>query len=681
MGLVMNKPIFAAAAAALVLMGCAKHSVAPKPQPLVSGLIRENFDPKTRAQDDLFRAANGAWLDKNQIPAEKSSYGVYDVVNDRAEQELRAIIEDLATSDTAPDSEAQKIADLYTSYMDEPRADELGLKPLETEIARIDAITRKAELPALIAHLHRLSVAAPFVLSVNQDSKDSSQYVIEFSQSGLGMPDRDYYLSNEKAFVELRQQYAAYVEKMFTLAGISDAARSAREVIALETKLAAKQWTQVDERDVDKTYNKMDIAALKKLMPAFDWDLYFKESGIHVESVVVDEPNYFHEASRFLSSELLRTSKNYYKLRVLEAYAPFLSAPVVDADFSFNGKALSGVQELRPRWKRGVSLVDTSMGEALGKIFVRQHFPASHKKRMEQLVQNLFVAYGQEIDTLDWMSVETRQAAKTKLATFTAKIGYPNKWRDYSALKMSKDDLVGNVMRASDFEFQRQINKIGQPIDRDEWSMTPQTVNAYYNRERNEIVFPAAILRPPYFDMDADDAVNYGSIGATIGHEITHGFDDQGSKYDGAGNRKDWWTAEDRKNFDARAKQLAEQYQQYEPVPGFHINGELTLGENIADLGGLVIAYKAYRNSLAGKAEPVIDGYTGDQRFFLGYSQSWLDKSRDEALIHLIKSDPHSPPQYRVNGVVLNVPEFYQAFGLKPVDKLFETPEQRVRIW
>lgn len=677
----MNKTLISVVLVSLGLVACNKPPEIAAPKPVVSGLNRANFDVRTRPQDDLFRAVNGTWLDKTQIPADKSSYGIFDIVNDRAQQELRTIIENAATSKNAADSEAQKIGDLYNSFMDEPRADELGLKPLQAELARIDAVANKAELPALIAHLHRIGVSAQFDGFVHQDAKDSSQYIINFSQSGLGMPDRDYYLLSDPTFVDLRQKYAAYVEKIFTLAEIKDPAVAAQGVIEIETQLAGKQWTQVEERDVDKTYNKLDLAALKKLTPAFDWDLYLKEAGIKTTSVVVSEPNYFLAFSNIIQWMPLSSMKNYYKLRLLESYAPYLSASFVDEHFDFNGRALNGKQQLRPRWKRGVTLVDGSVGEAVGKIFVAQSFPAANKKRMEQLVQNLLKAYGEEIDTLDWMSADTRKAAKVKLALFKAKIGYPNKWRDYSALKISKDDLVGNVMRSSEFEYQREIGKLGQPIDREEWEMTPQTVNAYYNPERNEIVFPAAILRPPYFDMNADDAVNYGSIGATIGHEITHGFDDQGSKYDGAGNLKDWWSAEDRKNFDARAKLLAAQYAKYEPVPNFHINGELTLGENIADLGGLVIAYKAYRNAMVGKTERVIDGDVGDQRFFLGYSQSWMEKGRDESLISQLKSDPHSPPQYRVNGVVVNVPAFYKAFGVKQGDKMYKAPEARINIW
>ena len=678
----MRKTLLAIAATSLLLMACGKRHETSAPKAVSSGLLRGNYDVSTRFQDDLFRATNGAWLDKAKIPADKSSYGAFDLVNDRTELQLRTIIENVATGPAqVVGSEAQKIGDLYNSFMDEPQADELGLKPIEAELARIDAVTAKTDLAVLIAQLHRVGVPGPFDPDVHQDPKNSTQYAIDFSQSGLGMPDRDYYLSSEKTFVDLRQQYAAYIEKLFTLANIQDPAVRAHAVVEFETQLADKQWTKVDSRDAEKAYNKLDITALKALTPTFDWAAYLKQAGVNTPAVLVSQPSYLREFALISQRTSLETQKDYYKLRVLESYASYLSQPFVDASFEFNAQALSGVPQQRPRWKRGVAIVEDVLGEALGKVFVQQHFPAENKKRIEQLVQNLLKAYGEEIDTLEWMSPETRKAARAKLAMFTAKIGYPNKWRDYSALKIVKGDLVGNVMRAQEFEYQRNINKLGQAIDRDEWEMTPQTVNAYYNSERNEIVFPAAILSPPYFDMTADDAANYGGIGATIGHEISHGFDDQGSKSDGAGNLKDWWTADDRKNFDARAKALAAQYSKYEPVPGFHVNGELTLGENIADLGGLVIAYKAYQNSLVGKVDRVIDGYTGDQRFFLGYSQSWMEKSRDEALINLVKSDPHAPPQYRVNGVVTNVPAFYKAFDVKAGDKLYKTPEARIRIW
>jgi putative endopeptidase len=680
----MNKTLLALAISASLVAGCGKkpEPVAPAPKPLASGLITANFDAKTRVQDNLFRAVNGAWLDKTEIPADKASYGAFDIVNDRAEQELREIIEKSATTpNNPPGSEAQKVGDLYNSFMDEPRAEELGLKPLEAELARIDAVKSKSDLPALIAHLHRIGVSAPYDGYVHQDARDSTQYVIDFAESGLGMPDRDYYLSSEKTFVDLRKQYTAYIETLFTLAKVKTPAASARAVVALETQLASKQWTKVDERDAEKTYNKLDLAALKALTPGYDWDAYLKDAGIKAGSVVVSEPSYLHAFAKIAQATWIETSKNYFKLRLLESYAPYLSKPFVDAHFAFNRQALSGVKEQKPRWKRGVAVVEGSAGEALGKIFVAEHFPAANKQRMEMLVQNLLKAYDQEFDTLPWMSADTRKAAKAKLAKFMPKIGYPNRWRDYSALKISKDDLVGNVVRASEFEYQRNIDKLGKPIDREEWGMTPQTVNAYYNPELNEIVFPAAILRPPFFDMDADDAVNYGSIGAVIGHEISHGFDDQGSKYDGDGNLKDWWTADDRKKFEEKTKTLIEQYNQYEPVKGMKLNGALTLGENIADLGGLVIAYKAYQISLAGKPAPVIDSYNGDQRFFLGYAQAWMEKQRDEALIKQIKSDPHSPPEFRANGTPVNIPAFFEAFGIKEGDKMYKAPEARISIW
>ena len=681
----MNKTLFAlCVGAALCAAGCGKkpESVAVPEALPVSGLITANFDSKVRPQDDLFRAVNGGWLAKTEIPGDKSSYGAFDIVADQSEQEVRGIVEDVATAqDNLAGSEAQKIGDLYTSFMDEPHADELGFKPLAEEFARVDAMKSKLELPALIAHLHRIGVSAPYDVYVHQDAHDATQYIVDYVQSGLGMPDRDYYLSPEKTFADLRKQYVAHIEKMFTLAGVSEPARRARDVMALETALAEKQWTKVDQRDAEKTYNKLNRAALKKLTLGYDWDRYFAEAGVKAEAVVVSEPSYLHGFSVLYWNTPLNVLKSYFKQRLLETYAPYLSKEFIDENFAFNSHALQGVKEQKPRWKRGVATVELALGEAVGKRYVAQYFPPANKERMQTLVKNLLTAYGQEFDTLEWMSEDTRKAAKAKLATFTTKIGYPDQWRDYSELEIRKNDLVGNVMRAQAFEYQRNINKLGQPVDRGEWGMTPQTVNAYYNPELNEIVFPAAILRPPFFDMAADDAVNYGSIGAVIGHEISHGFDDQGSKYDGAGNLKDWWTADDRKKFDEKTKTLVEQYNQYEPVKGMKLNGALTLGENIADLGGLVIAHKAYQISLGGKPAPVIDGYSGDQRFFLGYAQAWMEKDRDESLISLIKSDPHSPPEFRANGTPVNINAFFDAFNIKPGDKMYKPPEARIRIW
>ncbi|HUS23811.1 MAG TPA: M13-type metalloendopeptidase, partial [Candidatus Binatia bacterium] len=595
---------------------------------------------------------------------------------------LRGIIEESAKkTDKAAGSDEQKVGDLYASYMDEARAEELGLKPLEAELARIDAVKSAADLAPLMGHLGRISVTTPIAGYVNQDDKDPTQYIVILFQSGLGLPDRDYYLQDDARFKELRTQYVQHIEKTLALAGDKDAAKSAKAIFALETALAKSHWNRVDSRDSDKTYNKYEIAKLKTLSPAFDWEAFAKESGITSGAVIVSQPSAFTGFAEQVGKTPLPVWKSYFRYHLVDDYAPALSKAFVDESFAFNRKALRGIQENRPRWKRGVEAVENSLGESVGKIYVAKYFPPEAKARMEKLVANLMEAYRQSISQLDWMSDETKQKALAKLAKFTPKIGYPNKWRDYSGLTVARDDLVGNLMRASEFEYAFQIGKLGKPIDRDEWHMTPQTVNAYYTPNMNEIVFPAAILQPPFFNMDADDAVNYGGIGAVIGHEIGHGFDDQGSKFDGDGAMKSWWTDADRKQFEVRTKALIEQYNAYEPVKGYKVNGALTIGENIGDLGGASIAYKAYKLSLGGKQAAVIEGFTGDQRFFIGWAQVWRSLMREPAMIELVKTNPHSPPEFRAKGAVANVPEFYAAFDVKPGDGMYLPPEKRVKIW
>jgi predicted metalloendopeptidase len=692
----MKLHFIAAASAAVLLAACnkpapapvaeapkaAEAAAAPAPKALVSGIDKANFDPVIKPQDDFFKAVNGGWLAKTQIPADKASYGSFDKVYDESQLNLRAIIEATAkASDNKAGSEAQKVGDLYASFMDEAKADELGFKPIEAELARIDAIKSKDELPALMAHLAEIGVTTPIAGYVHQDNKDSTQYVIDFAQSGLGLPDRDYYVNKDLKFAALRKAYAAYAGKSLGLIGVKDAEKAGEAQLALETKLAQNHWTNVETREAEKVYNKMTLAQLKALTPGFDWDAALAASGIKVSSVIVSEPSYLKGFAKVYKDTSLDAWKLYFKQFLVADFSKFMGKDFVNTRFDFYGKTLNGIPENRPRWKRGVQLVENGVGEALGKLYVEKHFPAANKARMEKLVANLLKAYDQELGTLDWMSADTKATAKAKLAKFVSKIGYPNVWRDYSALQINKDDLVGNVMRANAFEVHRNINKLGKPVDRGEWGMFPQTVNAQYNPEMNDITFPAAILQPPFFNMDADDAVNYGAIGAVIGHEISHGFDDQGSKYDGDGNLKDWWTKDDRAKFEAKSKALIAQYNAYEPVKGFHVNGALTIGENIADLGGMTIAIKAYHLSLDGKPAPEMDGMTGEQRVFMGYAQVWAEKTRDEALINQLKSDPHSPGEFRANGIVVNVPGFYTAFNVKEGDKMFKPEAQRISIW
>ncbi|MDL2357940.1 MAG: M13-type metalloendopeptidase [Pseudomonadota bacterium] len=665
--------------------GTAKAVAKPAPHALTSGIATAYIEPAVRAQDDFFTHLNGKWLKTTEIPADKASWGSFAKLHDDTQPQLRAIIEGAAKSPhQAAGTDAQRIGDFYASYMDEKKVDGLGLTPLNAELARVAALKDKAELPAMMAHLGQLGVGVPYDFGIHQDAKDSTKYVADIGQGGLGLPDRDYYLKKDDArLADALAKYQVYAEKMLTLAGNKNAAADAKAIVAFETALAQVQWTKVENRDPVKTYNKVELAKMAELAPGFDWKSYLDSAGISAKAgyVIVSQPSYLKGFAALSEQTPLATWKAYLQLHLVGAYANFLSKPFVDERFAFYGTTLSGVTQMQPRWKRAVNAVEASMGESLGKLYVQQYFPAERKARMEAMVKNLLAAYKQSIDTLDWMSPATKKEAQAKLAKFTPKIGYPNRWKDYSALKVARDDLVGNVMRSRVVESNRELSKLGKPIDREEWGMTPQTVNAYYNPEMNEIVFPASILQPPFFDAKADDAVNYGGIGAVIGHEISHGFDDQGAQYDGDGNLRDWWTAADHSNFAAKTKMLVSQYSGYSPLPGYNVNGELTLGENIADNSGVAIAYKAYKLSLKGKQAPVIDGLSGDQRFFMGFGQVWRMKMREPQQIVQVKTDPHSPGQFRANGTMMNQPAFYEAFDVKPGDKMYLAPKDRVIIW
>jgi len=660
----------------------AKHPKANKV--LSAGVATEYIDPSVRAQDDFFTYLNGKWIKSTEIPADKSSWGSFAKLRDDTQPILRAIIEKAAASKAAAGTDSQRIGDFYASFMNEPQLEQLGLTPLNAELAKIAAIKDKSELPAVLAHLGQLGVTVPFDFGIHQDAKDSTKYVADIGQGGLGMPDRDYYLkADDKKLADARAKYEIHVAKMLTLAGAKDAAAKAKAIVAFETELAKVQWSKVENRDPVKTYNKVMLADMAKMAPGFNWQAWLDAAAIAPKTtyVIVSQPSYLKSFTGVAEQTSLDTWKAYLQLHLIEGYASYLSKAFVDERFSFYGTTLSGVTEMEPRWKRGVGAVERSLGETVGKLYVEQNFPAERKARMEALVKNLLAAYKDSINKLDWMSPATKKEAQAKLAKFTPKIGYPNKWKDYSALTVSRDDLVGNVMRSRVVESNRELNKLGKPIDRDEWGMTPQTVNAYYNPELNEIVFPASILQPPFFDANADDAVNYGGIGAVIGHEISHGFDDQGAQYDGDGNLRDWWTAADHTNFAAKTKMLVNQYNGYSPLPGYNVNGELTLGENIADNSGLAIAYKAYQISLKGKKAPVINGLTGDQRFYMGWGQVWRVKMREAQQVVQVKTDPHSPGQFRANGTLMNQPAFYSAFGVKQGDKMYLAPNERVIIW
>ncbi len=651
-----------------------------------SGIDLSYMDVSVRPQDDLYRYVNGKWLAHAEIPGDKGRYGAFDKLRDEALAQLRTLIEELQQPGHPNDPEQQKIADLYRSFMDEATLERLDLTPLAPELARVDALKSKAEIPALIAHFNLIGVSAPFTPEIHQDARDSTRYVFDLDQSGLGMPDQDYYLERDAKLTQMRKQYLSYVENMLTMAGDRSARHDAKAIFALETKLARMQWSKVENRDPIRTYNKFPLDQLARLAPGYDWSAYLGACGVtgKTDYLIVSQPSYITAFNKILRHTSLRVWKAYFRWHLLDDYAPYLSTRFVDAHFAFHGTVLRGVEQNQPRWQRGIGVVEDAMGEGLGKLYVAQYFPAESKARMDQLVHNLIGAYRADLAELNWMSEPTRQKALEKLSKLGIKIGYPVKWRDYGALRVQPDDLVGNVLRANEFESDREINKLGQPIDRTEWDMTPQTVNAYYNPERNEIVFPAAILQPPFFDPQADDAVNYGGIGAVIGHEISHAFDDHGSQYDADGNLLDepgWFTPQDLQQFRARTQALVQQYSAYAPVPGYPVNGRLTLGENIADNSGLAIAYKAYRLSLAGRQAPIIDGLTGDQRFYIGWAQVWRAKTRENDAIMRIKSDPHSPDPIRGTLPEMNQAAFYAAFDVKPGDKMYLPPEKRISLW
>jgi putative endopeptidase len=652
---------------------------------LQSGIDLQWIDKSVRPQDDFFRFMSGKWLDTVEIPADRGRYGAFDQLAELSAKQSAAIIQNLATqTELKPGTNQQKIADLYNSFMDEARLETLDIKPLQADFSRIQQLKDKTELPAMLAYLSRISVGTPIGSGVTQDAKDSSKYTVSVGQGGLSLPDRDYYLKLDDAkFKTIRAAYLTHVEKMLSMAGVSNAQQAAASIMALETEIAKIQWSNVENRNPVKTYNKVEVAKLGDLLPGFDWNKYFAEMGTggKTDSVIVRQPSYLTGLNKVIQDTPLETWQAYFNWRVLNAYAPYLSKRFVDQDFSFSNVTLRGIPENQPRWKRGVGRVEESLSEALGQLYVEKHFPAENKARMQILVNNLLLAYKQSIETLPWMGEATKKEALTKLSKFTPKIGYPDKWRDYSKLTIVKGDLVANIKAGRAFAYQRQVDKLGKPVDRSEWGMSPQTVNAYYNSRQNEIVFPAAILMPPFFNPDADDAVNYGGIGAVIGHEIGHGFDDSGSQSDGDGNLRDWWTAEDKANFGKVTDALVAQYGSYSPIEGHKVNGKLTLGENIGDNAGLSIAYKAYQLSLNGKKAPGIDGFSGNQRVFMGWAQVWRGKARDAETIRLLTTDSHAPGMFRANGPLTNMPEFYQAFDVKAGDKMYVEPEKRIRVW
>jgi len=637
-----------------------------------------------RAQDDLFGHVNGHWLETAEIPLDRSSWGPFVMLADNSEQQVRAIVEGLADADPDDlDANGKQIGDLYASFMDEARAEELGAGPIAPVLEAVDQVNSLTGLAQFVGEIERAGGSGLFGSYVDSDDRDSERYVVKILQGGLGLPDESYY--RDEKFADIRAAYLMHMSKMFALAGRPEPAVAAQLVLDVETRLAQGHWERVDTRDVIKTYNLMTLDELREAAPNFDWSTWATAMGTTDEpfaETVVRQPSYFTHLSAALEELSLEHWRAWLALRVIQAASPYLSSDFVDENFDFYGKTLNGTPELRARWKRGVALIEGALGEAVGEIYVERHFPPASKALMDDLVDNLIEAYRRNIESLDWMGPETKQRAFEKLKTFRPKIGYPAKFRDYSALKIDPTDLLGNVTRAAAFETDRQLRKIGAPVDRDEWLLLPQTVNAYYKPTTNEICFPAGILQKPFFAPDADAAENYGGIGAVIGHEIGHGFDDQGSQYDGAGNLNEWWTEDDRARFSERSDALIKQYDGFSPrkLPDEHVNGALTVGENIGDLGGLTIAHKAYLISLEGEPVPALDGMTGTQRLFMSWAYVWRTKRRKEQEQQYLTIDPHSPPEFRAN-IVRNLDEFHTAFETEPGDGLWLDPEDRVRIW
>jgi putative endopeptidase len=633
------------------------------------------------AQDDLFRFANGQWLRITEIPADKIECGVEDPHVDEIEQNLRTIVEDSGAQHGRAGSPDQQIGDFYASFMDTARLDALGAAPLKQPLDRIDALTNATDLVRYFGESAQTNMPSPITLYVGQDAKNASAYIPYVSQSGLTLLGWDCYLRPDPAFVTIRKQFRAYVARVLGLAGVADPDLAADRILAVENRLAEIQWPAMQERGVSAIYNKFTVADATARTPGLDWKTYLYATGVHTSDFVIAEPSYFAALGAVLSTVPLTDWKLYLKFKAIDQLAHFLSDAFVTARFEFRGRDLAGQQEMGPRWKWGIAVVNNAIGDLLGQRYVQRYFPPDAKRQIDVLVGKLIDAYHSSIDGLDWMSDTTKAEARDKLSKLAVKIGYPTKWKDYSKLTVARDDLVGNVLRATRLEYQRNLDRLGKPADRDEWFVTPQTINAFYDPLRNDITVPAAVLQPPAFNATADDAVNYGGIGAVIGHEISHAFDDHGRKFDGTGNLRDWWAPQDAQRFTALASALIAQYSAYEPLPGQHINGELTLGENIADLSGLAMALRAYRLLLGGQRAAEMDGFTGEQRLFLGWAQMWRGKIRDQALRARLLSDPHSPKEFRTNGVASNLPEYYTAFGVKPGHKLFRSPDQRVTIW
>ncbi|OYO30934.1 M13 family metallopeptidase [Janthinobacterium sp. PC23-8] len=682
----MHRSLISAACCALFALATpslqaqqAPHAAAP-----VSGIDMNTLDKAVRPQDDFYGYVNGIWTRNTDIPADKSVWGTYIELREIAQGQLRGLIDATLKHPGKAGSETRKIADLYTSFMNDKARDAAGFKPLRLELARVAAVKDKQDLPALFAFLQRNGIATPFSAGVAPDAQDPEHYTVNISQSGLGLPDRDYYLKDDDArLAAVRAKYLQHVATMLAMGGDKDAAAHAAQVLEIETRLAAAQWTRVQMRDPVKSYNRVDFDKFGELAPAFDWNSYFAAAGLAPKAsmAVVRQPGFLGGFSAAVAEMPLQSWKSYLNWRIIESYASYLDSASVKERFAFEGTVLRGVPQSEPQWQLALRFTDNAISDAVGKRYVAMYLPPETRPRVMAMFDNFVASFREGIEHLDWMSPETKKEAQLKLAGLKPKIAYPDQWRDYSSMKTQPDDLIANVRAARAWGRQNNLDKLGKPVDRDEWSMTPQTVNASYSPALNAITIPAAILQPPFFNVKAEDAVNYGLLGITFGHEISHAFDDSGSQYDAHGRLRNWWTADDRAAFKARAAGLVKQYGAYSPVPGYYINGELTLGENIGDNSGLSLTYNAYRRSLGGKLSPVIDGLTGEQRLYIGFAQKWRAKLRPEAAIAQIKSDPHSPGEFRAKGTVMNQPGFYEAFGIKPGDAMYLPPEQRVIMW
>jgi len=679
--------IGAACCALFVLSAPALHAqsvVAAAAAPLESGIDLKTLDAAVKPQEDFYGYVNGVWTRNTEIPADKSTWGTYNELRETAQVQLRALIDATLRQPGKVGSDTHRIADLYTSFMDEKARNAAGFKPLQADLARVAAVKDKQALPALFAYLQRNGIATPFSMGVSPDPQDPEHYTINISQLGLGLPDRDYYLKDDDAkLAAVRAKYQQHIATMLTMSGDKDGAAHAADIVAIEMRLAKAQWTRVQMRDPVKSYNRVAFDQFATLAPAFDWNAYFAAAGLSAKesSAVVRQPSYLTGFSETIAEIPLASWKSYFNWRIVESYAPYLNSAAVNERFAFDGTVLRGVPQNEPMWQLALKFTDASISDAVGRQYVQMYLPPETKARVMAMFTNIVASFRDGIDKLDWMGADTKKEAQLKLAALRPFIAYPDKWRDYSALHTRKDDLVANVRAVRAWNHQRNIDKLGKPVDREEWWMSPKTVNASYSPSSNAITIPAAILQPPFFNVKAEDAVNYGLLGITFGHEISHAFDDSGSQYDAKGRLRNWWTVEDRAAFKKLAGGLVKQYGAYSPVPGYFINGELTLGENIGDNSGLSITYKAYERSLGGKPSPVIDGLTGEQRLYIGFAMKWRAKLRPEAAIAQIKSDPHSPGEFRAKGTVMNQPGFYEAFGIKPGDAMYLPPEQRVIMW